>query len=240
MVLAVTFDQSEFEIRCEWARNGLETLAPISDVVVIVDVLSFSTAVDVALGRGGIVLPFPVKGDSAASYAASTGAVLASDRGSGFSLSPASLQAIPSGLKLVLPSPNGAALCYSAANATVITACLRNATASADAAMRLGRTFAVVPAGETWDDSSLRPSIEDLLGAGAVISALRGRRSPEACAATAVFESFRSRLHDALRACSSGKELIERGFDADVDVAAELDTSSSVARLVGREIRSML
>ena len=131
----MTFDQSEFEIRCEWGRKGLEALAPISEVVVIVDVLSFSTAVDVALSRGGIVLPFPLKGDSAASYAAATGAMLASaDRGSGFSLSPASLQAIPSGLKLVLPSPHGAALCYSAAHATVITARLRNATASAEVA----------------------------------------------------------------------------------------------------------
>lgn len=236
----MTFDQSEFEIRCEWGRNGLATLAPISDVVVIVDVLSFSTAVDIALGRGAIVLPYPLKGDAAASYAASTGAMLASaDRGSGFSLSPASLQTIPSNLKLVLPSPNGAALCYTAADATVITACLRNATATAKVAMMLGRTFAVVPAGETWDDGSLRPSIEDLLGAGAVINALRGSRSPEACAATAVFEEFRPRLHEALRACSSGKELIERGFDADVQLAAELDTSSSVARLVAREIRSM-
>ncbi len=106
--------------------------------------------------------------------------------------------------------------------------------------MRLGRTFAVVPAGETWPDGSLRACIEDLLGAGAVISALRGSRSPEACAATAVFESFRSRLHEALRDCSSGKELIERGFDADVDLAAELDTSFGVSRLVGRGIRSMV
>jgi 2-phosphosulfolactate phosphatase len=95
----VTFDQSEFEIRCEWSRNGLETLAPISDVVIIVDVLSFSTAVDVALGRRGSVLPFPLKSDAGATYAASTGAVFASaGRGSGFSLSPASLQSIPCGL----------------------------------------------------------------------------------------------------------------------------------------------
>ena len=234
----MVFDQAEFEIRCEWGRKGLEALAPLSDVVVIVDVLSFSTAVDVALGRGGVVLPFPLKGDSAARYAASTGAALASpDRGAGFSLSPASLQAIPRGLKLVLPSPNGAALCHSARHTAVITACLRNAARSAEAAMQLGRTFAVIPAGETWDDTSLRPCIEDLLGAGAVISALRGSRSPEACAASAVFESLRPRLRDVLRACSSGKELIERGFDADVDLAAELDTSFTVARCVGREIR---
>ena len=237
----MTFDQSEFEIRCEWGRHGLEALEPISDVVVIVDVLSFSTSVDIALGRGAIVLPFPLKDDSAARYAASRGARLASsDRGSGFSLSPASLQTIPRGLKLVLPSPNGAALCYSAGHATVITACIRNATASAKAAMRLGRTFAVIPAGEAWRDNSLRPAIEDLLGAGAVISTLHGSLSPDASAAARVFERFRSHLHSALRACPSGKELIERGFGADVDLAVQLDASNCVARLVGRELRSLV
>ena len=32
-------DQGEFDIRCEWGLRGVQTLAPISDVVVIVDVL---------------------------------------------------------------------------------------------------------------------------------------------------------------------------------------------------------
>jgi 2-phosphosulfolactate phosphatase len=67
--------------------------------------------------------------------------------------------------------------------------------------MGLGRTFAIIPAGETWNDGGLRPSIEDLLGAGAVISALRGRQSPEACASSAVFESFRTRVREALGTC---------------------------------------
>jgi 2-phosphosulfolactate phosphatase len=236
----MTFDRSEFEIRCEWGWKGLKALAPISDVLIVVDVLSFSTAVDVAISRGGIILPFPLKGKSGSDYAASTSAVLASaDRRSGFSLSPASLRALPSDVRLVLPSPNGAGLCYSASHPAVITACLRNATASAEAAMRLGRTVAVIPAGEAWDDSNLQPAIEDLLGAGAVIGALHGTRSPEAGAANAVFESFRQRLREGLRTCCSGKELIERGFDADIDLAAELDSSSSVALLTGREFRRL-
>ena len=40
------YDQAEFDIRCEWGIEGLEKLAIISDVVIIVDVLSFSTCVD--------------------------------------------------------------------------------------------------------------------------------------------------------------------------------------------------
>jgi 2-phosphosulfolactate phosphatase len=47
-----------FEVRCEWGLPGLNCLAPDSGVLVIVDVLSFSTWVDIALGRWAIVYPF--------------------------------------------------------------------------------------------------------------------------------------------------------------------------------------
>ena len=36
----MTFNQCEFDIRCEWGENGVHQLAPISDAVIIVDVLS--------------------------------------------------------------------------------------------------------------------------------------------------------------------------------------------------------
>jgi 2-phosphosulfolactate phosphatase len=104
----VTFDQAEFEIRCEWGAHGLRELAPISDVVVIVDVLSFTTAVEIATARGAMIFPYPLRGEAAASYADSVKAALASaDRLVGFSLSPASLRTLPAGYRLVLPSPNG-------------------------------------------------------------------------------------------------------------------------------------
>jgi 2-phosphosulfolactate phosphatase len=35
------FDQSEYQVRCEWGLQGLRQLGPISDVVIIVDVLSY-------------------------------------------------------------------------------------------------------------------------------------------------------------------------------------------------------
>ncbi len=231
----MTFDQSEFEIRCEWGSKGLKTLAPISDVVVIVDVLSFTTAVDIGIAQGGVILPYPLKGPSAAAYAHSVGAKLAGrDRGVDFSLSPASLRHLPPGYRLVLPSPNGAALSFAADHPIVLAACLRNAAAVARAVVGLGRTVAIIPAGEMWDDGTLRPSVEDWIGAGAVINALSGNSSPEARIAAAAFDHVGDCLGETLRRCSSGKELIERGFSEDVDLAADFNVSNCVARLVNR------
>jgi len=198
-------------------------------------VLSFSTALDIAAARGAIVFPYPLKDASAAAYAAAVNAHLASaDREAGFSLSPASLRSLPAGYRLVLPSPNGAALSFHTHHPSVLAACLRNAGAVARAAARLGSTFAVIPAGETWSTGELRPCVEDLIGAGAIISNLPGARSPEAQVAAACFEHFRADLRSALRQSGSGKELMGRGFAADVDLAAEWDVSSSVPRLQGR------
>jgi 2-phosphosulfolactate phosphatase len=201
-------------------------------VVIIIDVLSFSTALEVATSRGGIVVPYPLKGECAAAYAATRDAQLASAaRGRGLSLSPASLRSMEAGCRLVLPSPNGAALSFAADHPNVLAACLRNAAAAAALAVRLGSTMAVIPAGETWDSGELRPGIEDLVGAGAVIVALPGTRSPEADLAAAAFERFRGNLAEMLYRCCSGRELIERGFSADVDLAAEWNVSRSIPRL---------
>jgi 2-phosphosulfolactate phosphatase len=231
----VTFDQTGFAVRCEWGPAGLRELAPASDVVVIVDVLSFTTAVEIATARGAAVFPYPLWDEGAAAYAASVGAeVAASGRGRGFSLSPASLREIPAGCRLVLPSPNGAALSFGAEHPAVLAGCLRNAAAVGKAASRLGKTIAVIPAGETWPNGELRPGLEDWLGAGAVIAACAGSRSPEARAAVAVFDRFRADLAGALRASGSGKELIGRGFALDVELAAAWNAGTCVPRLMDR------
>ena len=236
----MTFDQQEFQVRCEWGLRGLKELAPISDVLIVIDVLSFTSALEIATSRGGIVFPYPLK-DGAADYAMTVDAHVASGkRDAGFSLSPASLENLPAGYRLVLPSPNGAALSFAADPAVTLASCLRNAAAAGRMAARLGLTFAVIPAGETWKTGELRPSLEDLIGAGAVIDALPGSRSPEAELAAAAFERFRDDLWSSLRKSSSGKELMERGFERDVELAAQLNVSRNVPRLVNRAfVRSL-
>jgi 2-phosphosulfolactate phosphatase len=229
------FDQQAFDIRCEWGEHGIAVLAPISEVIIIVDVLSFSTSVDVAVTQGAMVFPYRWRDDTALAYAVSVGATLA-DPGrnlSRYSLSPASLTGIPAGTRLVLPSPNGSTLTIAAKPTPVLTGCLRNARAVAAVARKYGRKIAVIPAGERWkDDGSLRPSFEDLIGAGAIISHLNGRRSPEALVALAAFRAVESELDNALRQCSSGKELIEWGFATDVLLAAQLNVSACAPLLV--------
>jgi 2-phosphosulfolactate phosphatase len=222
--------QAAYDLRFEWGLTGLSALLPGSTAVVIVDVLSFTTCVEVAATRDAIVFPYRGRGEDAAAFAHERNAILASTRrDAGFSLSPASLRAIPTGTRLVLPSPNGATLSLQTGATATFAACLRNASAVARAASQLGPRVAVIAAGERWPDGSLRPGLEDLLGAGAVLQSLPGSRSPEAASAEAVVLRFQDDLLACLRQCISGRELIER-FDAadDVEIAAQLDVSRTV------------
>jgi 2-phosphosulfolactate phosphatase len=230
----MTFDQHQFDVRCEWGMHGVATLAPISDVVIIVDVLSFSTCVDIAVSQGAVVFPYRWKDETAIDFAASVGAELASGRhgASRYSLSPASLQSLPPGTRLVLPSPNGATLSFGTGAIPTLTGCLRNSRAVADAAQPYGSRIAVIPAGERWPDGSLRPAFEDWVGAGAILSHLPGVLSPEARAAVAAYESARADLADVVKGCGSGRELIERGFKQDVVLATALGVSRCAPMLV--------
>jgi 2-phosphosulfolactate phosphatase len=227
------FDQSASHARCEWGSAGLAACLPGSAAVVIVDVLSFCTAVEVAVSRGARVFPYRARDESAADFAQAHQALLASsDRAAGYSLSPASLRDLPPGTRLVLPSPNGSTLSLNTGGAATYAGCLRNAAAVAWAAAQHAGPVTVIAAGERWLDGSLRPAIEDWIGAGAILSHLPGSRSPEAALAVATFEAARDQLEDWLAGCGSGRELIARGCAADVTLAAELDVSKAVPRLV--------
>ena len=158
--------QANYDIRCEWGEQGVLGLSPTGDVVIIVDVLSFSTCVDMATARGATVYPYQWKDARAREFAIAIDAELAVARGAGrFSLSPSSFLDTPTGTSVVLPSPNGASLSLATRDTITLAGCLRNASAVAKAALRLGKRISVIPAGERWEDNSLRPSLEDWLGA---------------------------------------------------------------------------
>ena len=236
MRVAAHLSQGEFGVRCEWGLHGVGALAPISDVVVIVDVLSFTTCVDIATANGAAVFPYRFRDDTAGDYARARNALLAGPRGAAdgtYSLSPAGLLEVPAGVRLVLPSPNGSTLALATGAIPTLAGCLRNSRAVAARAGRIGRRVAVIPCGERWPDDSLRPAVEDLLGAGAIISHLAGSKSPEAHAAQALFESCRADLARIVAQCASGQELIQRGFRADIEHAVRLDCSDSAPLLQG-------
>ncbi|MET1086705.1 MAG: 2-phosphosulfolactate phosphatase [Arthrobacter sp.] len=242
--------QLPYTVRLEWGLDGARAVTSAADLAVVVDVLSFSTCVTVALDRGAEVFPFPWKDTRAEDFAAHHHARLAGPRnGGGLSLSPASFRAAESLERVVLPSPNGSALCHELADEVPLVAavCLRNAGATAEwvrANLAPDAVIAVIAAGERWPDGTLRPAVEDQIGAGAFIAGLAaagkggyeaevGRHgySPEALAAAAVFEAAEPRLREMLHGCASGLELSGAGYADDIDIAAELDDSNAVAFL---------
>lgn len=235
-------DQSPFEIRCEWGGPALEYLRA-AEIVVIVDILPFSTCVEIAASRGALIFPYRWKDETATDFARKKEAesVGTRDRFSGrHSLAPPSLLKVEQGLRLVLPSPNGSSLSLRAKEngATVVAGCLRNAAAVGAGLQSQRKNVTVIPAGERWPDGSLRPAMEDLIGAGAIISHLESTLSPEARLAVATFHEFRDNLPEALRQSSSGRELVERGFPLDVKLAAELNISNVVPLLRGDHFQS--
>jgi 2-phosphosulfolactate phosphatase len=217
----------------EWGLEGARHYASRVDVVVIVDVLSFSTSVTVAVDRGAEVWPHP-GGPGARELADQMHAVLAGRRTQtdGPSLSPSSLLDLPPGSRLVLPSPNGGVIAAALADAPcqVVVAALRNASAVGRyLAANHDLTFVlVVPAGERWADGAMRVAYEDHVGAGAVISRMllddpAMQLTAEAEAAMAAYERMR-----LIEDTPSGQELAERGFEDDITLASAVDASSVV------------
>ncbi|MDT7787146.1 MAG: 2-phosphosulfolactate phosphatase [Pseudonocardiales bacterium] len=213
------FAQEGYQLKLEWGPEGVDVLRGC-DVLVIVDVLSFTTSVDLVVGNGGQVRPSRWKPRNG-------------------TLRPASL-VDATGL-VELPSPNGSNLCSLAGEtgAHVLAACLRNASAVAKRASELGETIGVIPGGERWGINMagagesfgpLRPCVEDYLGAGAVLAALSGSASPEVQLAVTAFNN--TDVAAAVRACGSGQELISHGHAADVELAVQLGVSNAVPVLI--------
>ncbi|MBS1997169.1 MAG: 2-phosphosulfolactate phosphatase [Cyanobacteria bacterium SZAS LIN-2] len=237
------FSQDDFDVRFDWGLDGLKNVAGGCNAVIIIDVLSFCTSVDIALTRGATIFPARPHDGTCEAFARSRQALIANSDPfaiGGYTLSPSSLLTIETGTRLVLPSEDGATLCleaekfFSAApqKPTLLCGSLRNARAVARAAQSLGPRIAVIAAGDSWANGNLRPALEDQWGGGAIIHYLKGLLSPEAQAAACAFESFsRAALH-LLRHCASGRQLLEAGCNQDIELAAGLNDSDSVPVLV--------
>ncbi|MDI9902540.1 2-phosphosulfolactate phosphatase [Rhodococcus sp. IEGM 1409] len=243
--------QLEYGLRFDWALRGAEAIAVGVDIAVVVDVLSFTTTLSVAADAGIDVLPFSWNNESALDYARDADAVLAVRRsvatGGQISLSPRTIREAEAPNRLVLPSPNGSTIAFALASLapTCVGASLRNATAVADWIVHEHGSrarVAIIASGEKWPGGELRPAVEDLWGAGAVVTALTaagwdGHVSPEARMAADAWAAVSDSYEDRLRACASGRELIVLGFPHDVAIASELDDSDTVPVLEDRVFR---
>jgi 2-phosphosulfolactate phosphatase len=199
---AAPFDQSTYQVRFEWGVDGLARLEP-ADVVVVVDVLRFSSTVIRAL-EGGDEVPM----DAAARAVSLNGAAVV-DAAAG--------------------AGAGVVLLGALRNASVVAA----AVVEEQVRRGARTSVAVIAAGELASrapEARLRFAVEDLLGAGAIIAALTDcgidHCSPEAAAAGEAFRPLRGAMRHLLAASGSGRELADRG--AEVHEAAAVDASTIV------------
>lgn len=229
--------------RCglSWGRRGLIEAATHGDIVVVVDVLSFTTAVATAIHNGGEIVPCAPDDDLRA-IAARNNATIAVNRNDvpsrgRFSLSPQSFAGIGSGDVVVLPSPNGGACSAEGSRASFLFAgALVNATAVGNTVSQLvestDHAVTIIACGERYDtpsvDGVIRFAVEDYLGAGAILAAINSDKSPEADVCESAFTQMRHRVGEILWGCESGRELRERGYTPDVHHASQLDLYGSV------------
>lgn len=210
-------------VRIGWGAHGLDAIATHVDYVVIVDVLSFSTACAVAREAGAVVVPHdPDRPPPADVFVAGARSL---ERPS---LSPSSLLQLDPGTRIVIPSPNGSRLLVRAREhgLSARTGCFRDVSEVARALAGHG-TVGLIAAGERWPDGSIRFALEDWLGVGAIVARLDGPASVEARSARAAFEAAADDLVDTIAQCASGRELVRRGFESDVVLAATLDGASA-------------
>jgi len=242
------WSQDGFRCRLEWGRRGARVAAERGDALVVVDVLSFSSAAVTAVHHGALVYPCAWT-DDPQTLAASLGAEAAVSRpdvpNTGrFSLSPPTFTAAKPGDRVVLASPNGATCSrFGRTVPHLLVGALVNARAVADAVAELlaadpDLTVTILACGERWrqpsEDGELRFAIEDYLGAGAIIVNLPESlsRSPEAALCEGAFRSAEGSLHDVLWESGSGRELRAAGYPQDVEHAMQLNLYDTVPRMV--------
>lgn len=206
------FDQARFQVRLEWGLAGLDRVAP-ADVVIVVDVLRFSTTVTDAAAQGVAVhlgddaFAVSINGARVAAAAAETGAVV------------------------LLGCLRNA----SAVARAVVGVQQRRQRRTSVAVIAAGERAAA------GDVGSVRFAVEDYLGAGAVVHALVelgiDHTSPEAGVACEAFRGLRGAARHLLTASGSGQELIDRGLRDEVVAAAHIDAVDAVALLAGGVFR---
>jgi 2-phosphosulfolactate phosphatase len=209
--------------------------------VAVFDVLRATTTITAALGAGVSAIRIFDTIEAAATAADGYGGdcILVGERNClrppGFDLgnSPGAFKAELHGGRIVFMSTtNGARAIVAAESAALLlAAALVNASATADRLIEAKLDITLLCAGTDG-----QPAMEDLLGAGAVIDALRTKsnlilENDGARIALNLFQSVRSDLRPAMADTTGGQNILAVGLEADIDFAARLDAIPIVGRV---------
>jgi len=145
------------------------------------------------------------------------------------------------GWRIFLATTNGTrAIMAASGAATVLTAALVNAAATAKFCRSLGADVTLLCAGTEGQFS-----LEDFIGTGAVLAALRQTGeitvgNDAALAAEALFTARRDQLRATLASGHGGHNVVAAGLEPDIDFAARLDALDVVCRVEDLEITAVI
>jgi 2-phosphosulfolactate phosphatase len=193
-----------FDINCCWGFKLDAKVIFSYDVCIIVDVLSFSTSLDLLLHTKQ-----------------NTENILASTH----------LIRKFSSKKLKITSPVGLPQQLKLHKKPVLVGCMRNARAVARIARQLGNTVLVIPMGDKLSEEEFKTCSEDFIAAGAIISYMKGTRSPESKAAQDIYNSSKGDIEEMVKLSSSARQMILKGFSTEVDQACQFNKSKHVPLL---------
>lgn len=198
------FDQSTYQVRLDWGLAGLERLAD-ADVVVIVDVLHFSSRLADAVADGA-----EVDLTEAASW---------------------SVDSTAPALAVTAAAGGATVLAGGIRNASAVARTVQAIQEQRQARTAV----ALIAAGERDGSNDLRFAVEDHLGAGAIIAALTDlgidHTAPDAAVAAEGFRALRRALGHLVSASGSGRDAADTEA---VAAASRLDAVSTVPVLRDR------
>ncbi len=218
--------------------------------VVVIDVLRATSVIIQALSQGALeVIPVTTVEEAFhlfKHFPAGT-TLLGGERGSrkieGFDLGNSPREYVREkveGKRLVLTTTNGTKAFHSVSSGTVILAAsFFNVSAAVARCLDLGNDLLLFPSGDEG-----RFSLEDMVCAGMLIDRLLAekRRSltltDASVSAQLLFQRFQFNLVEAFTLSTHGKELIERGFEEDLDYCAQVDLTDIVPTFRGGVIKA--
>ncbi len=221
----------------DWGVHGVKQAVKKGDIIIIVDVLSFSTSVAIAVKNSAFIFP-ALSNEDAVNIKDQFNTEISVKRNEvpskgNFSLSPATYYEIEPETKIALLSPNGATCTKQVDNSqSVFCGALVNCSTVAEAAfneaVKQNSNITVIACGErlkgTDDIYKIRMAVEDYLGAGAILSKIPLPKTAESIVCENAYGKLVNHVPDLIWKCESGVELREINFGNDIHIATNLNS----------------